>query len=177
MKRFSYVAEYCPTDLSIKLTSPPAVSNTGNSRSVNKRKPLCCINRCPNQINEQLNMKLCYEVDFVATGDGTEVNKDWEDDEITINPPRRKRYRSLIVEMDVMFTSTTIRYTTSIPRNRLNESKGFCITPVKRSTRHRNLSTPGYLDDQKSCYNSPSEVSSDAVMILPNKYLCNSDKV
>lgn len=53
------------------------------------RKPLCCINRCPNQINEQLNMKLCYEDDFVATGDGTEVNKDWEDDEITINPPRR----------------------------------------------------------------------------------------
>ena len=34
-------------------------------------------------------MKLCYEDDFVATGDGTEVNKDWEDNEITINPPRR----------------------------------------------------------------------------------------
>ena len=56
------------------------------------RKPLCCINRCPNLITEQtpnqLNIKLCFDDDFVSAVDVTE-QEDTEDNEITINPARR----------------------------------------------------------------------------------------
>ena len=57
------------------------------------RKPLCCINHCPNLITEltpaQLNIKLCFDDDFVSTTDGTDEQEDIEDNEITINPARR----------------------------------------------------------------------------------------
>lgn len=193
MRRFSYVAEFWPTDLSVRLTTPLVVNDKG-SKSTIKRKPLCCINRSPNQINEQLNIKLCFDDDFVPNEnpiddeitinpvrrvpvESSKCSLDSEDEEITINPLRRKRNRSLTVETNVMFTSTTIRYTTSIPRSRLRQSEGFCVTPVKRSTRRRSMLTPGYLDDQRSCYDSPSEINTSEIVILPNKYLCNIDKV
>lgn len=112
MRRFSYVAEYCPTDLSMKLMTP---SVTNSSKSTVKRfflypfnkrdeqmlvytrrKPLhCIINRCPNRINEQihnqLNIKLCFDDDFVSAAHADEVDED-HDDEITINPARRVSY-------------------------------------------------------------------------------------
>lgn len=50
-----------------------------------RRKPLSCINRCPNQINEHLSTKLCFDDDFADTGNVSE-HDDMEDNEITINP-------------------------------------------------------------------------------------------
>lgn len=115
MRRFSYVAEYCPSDLSEKLITP-SITNDGSKSAVKRyfvfidfinkcdtqalvyacRKPLSCLNLSPNQIKEQipnqLNIKLRFDDDFVATttDGGTEKQfEDLEDDEITINPARR----------------------------------------------------------------------------------------
>ena len=58
-----------------------------------RRKPLHCINRCPNLITEQtpnqLNIKLCFDDAFVSAADGSYGPDEEEDNEITINPARR----------------------------------------------------------------------------------------
>ena len=64
MRRFSFIAEYWPTDLSVRLTTL-LVGNDKGSKSTVKRKPFCCINRFLNQINEQLNIKLHFDNDFL----------------------------------------------------------------------------------------------------------------
>jgi len=103
MRRFSYVADYCPTDLSVKLTT---LSQSGKYavRSTNKRlcdtfmtkyghvdtnrKPLSCINSSHNCISEitsddspiKVNIKLSFDDDCLLS-----QNEDtsFTDDEIT----------------------------------------------------------------------------------------------
>ncbi|XP_065884606.1 uncharacterized protein [Dysidea avara] len=174
MRRFSYVADYCPTDLSVKLTT---LNQSGrySAKSTDKRKPLSCINSGPNYVSEstsddspqKLNIKLRFDDDYLLSqSDDTS----FVDDEITF---KKQRSRSFI-ESGLMFDSTVIRYTTATPKMK-SESKEIFVTPVKRSTRRKSIATPGYLEDLKSCYNSPSKIDTPGpVVVLPNKYLTNN---